>query len=50
MNSTLTLRLVTKDGLTITGRLLNLDTFSIQLIDSNEQLVSFQKPACASSR
>jgi putative heme-binding domain-containing protein len=33
-------RLVTKDGTTITGRLLNHDTFSVQLIDSREQLVS----------
>jgi len=35
-------RLVTKDGTTITGRLLNHDTFSVQLIDSKEQLVSQQ--------
>ena len=34
-------RLVTKDGATISGRLLNQDTFSVQLIDSKEQLVSF---------
>lgn len=33
-------RLVTKDGTTITGRLLNHDTFSVQLIDMKEQLVS----------
>jgi putative heme-binding domain-containing protein len=33
-------RLVTKDGTTITGRLLNHDTFSVQLIDTKENLVS----------
>ena len=33
-------RLVTKDGATITGRLLNHDTFSVQVIDMKEQLVS----------
>jgi putative heme-binding domain-containing protein len=33
-------KLVTKDGNTITGRLLNHDTFSVQLIDMKEQLVS----------
>ena len=33
-------RLVTKDGSTITGRLLNHDTFSVQVIDMKEQLVS----------
>jgi putative heme-binding domain-containing protein len=32
-----------KDGVTTTGRLLNQDTFSIQLIDSKEQLVSLMK-------
>jgi putative heme-binding domain-containing protein len=36
-------RLVTRDGATVTGRILNEDTFSIQLIDSKEQLRSFQK-------
>jgi putative heme-binding domain-containing protein len=36
-------RLVTPDGVTITGRLLNQDTFSVQLIDSKERLLSFQK-------
>ncbi len=34
-------RVVTKDGSTVTGRLLNIDTFSIQLLDSNENLRSF---------
>ena len=37
--------LVTRQGATITGRLLNYDTFSIQLIDSNERLVSLPKTA-----
>jgi putative heme-binding domain-containing protein len=36
-------RVVTKDGTTITGRLLNLDTFTVQLLDSQEQLRSFVK-------
>ena len=35
-----TVRLVTRDGSTITGRLLNHDTFSVQVLDSKEQLVS----------
>ena len=33
----------TKDGVTTTGRLLNLDTFTVQLLDSKEQLRSFVK-------
>ena len=33
----------TKDGATTTGRLLNLDTFTVQLLDSKEQLRSFIK-------
>jgi putative heme-binding domain-containing protein len=36
-------RVVTKDGTTITGRLLNIDTFSIQLLDPNENLRSFTR-------
>jgi putative heme-binding domain-containing protein len=36
-------RVVTKDGSTITGRLLNIDTFSIQLLDSSENLRSFSR-------
>jgi putative heme-binding domain-containing protein len=36
-------RVVTKDGVATTGRLLNLDTFTIQLLDSKEQLRSFVK-------
>ena len=38
-----TYRVVTKDGQTITGRLLNLDSFTVLLIDSKEQLRSFEK-------
>jgi putative heme-binding domain-containing protein len=36
-------RVETRDGATITGRLLNEDTYSLQLIDSKEKLVSLQK-------
>src|SRR5437868_956156 len=36
-------RVVTRDGATIIGRLLNQDTFTVQLIDSTERLHSFQK-------
>jgi putative heme-binding domain-containing protein len=36
-------RVVTRDGATIMGRILNEDTFSLQLIDSKEKLLSFQK-------
>ncbi len=36
-------RAVTRDGATITGRILNEDTYSLQLIDSQEKLVSLQK-------
>jgi cytochrome c oxidase cbb3-type subunit III len=35
--------LATKNGATISGRLLNYDSFSIQIIDSNERLVSVPK-------
>jgi putative heme-binding domain-containing protein len=38
-----TVRLVTSDGKTVTGRLLNQDGFSVQLIDSSSQLRSFEK-------
>jgi putative heme-binding domain-containing protein len=34
---------VTHDGATYTGRILNEDTFSLQLIDTKEKLVSLQK-------
>jgi len=36
-------RAVTKDGATVTGRLMNQDSFSVQLMDSNERLVSLAK-------
>jgi hypothetical protein len=38
-----TFRAVTRDGRTITGRLLNLDTFTAQLIDTSDKLVSLEK-------
>jgi putative heme-binding domain-containing protein len=38
-------RVVTLDGMTVVGRLLNQDTFSVQLMDSKEQLLSFPKTA-----
>ena len=38
-----TYRVVAKDGTATTGRLLNIDSFSIQLLDSKEQLRSFLK-------
>lgn len=34
---------LTKDGAAVTGRLLNQDTFSIQLLDSKERLISLSK-------
>ena len=36
-------RIVTRDGRTISGRRLNEDTFTIQVIDANERLVSIDK-------
>jgi putative heme-binding domain-containing protein len=36
-------RVTTRDGGTITGRLLNHDTFTVQMLDSKEQLRSFVK-------
>jgi putative heme-binding domain-containing protein len=36
-------KVVTRDGTVIAGRLLNHDTFTVQLIDSNERLRSFPK-------
>jgi hypothetical protein len=38
-------KLVTKDGATTTGRLLNHDTFTVQLMDAKEQLVSLPMSA-----
>ena len=37
------IRSVTKQGETITGRLLNVDTFTVQILDSKERLLSFQR-------
>jgi putative heme-binding domain-containing protein len=37
------IRLVTRDGRTITGRRLNEDTYTVQLIDEQERLVSLTK-------
>jgi putative heme-binding domain-containing protein len=36
-------QVITRDGATITGRILNEDTYSLQLIDAKEKLVSLQK-------
>ena len=36
-------RVVSKNGTTTIGRLLNEDTFSLQMIDKTERLLSFQK-------
>jgi putative heme-binding domain-containing protein len=36
-------RVVTTDGATVTGRLLNQDTFTVQLMDTNDQIRSFDK-------
>jgi putative heme-binding domain-containing protein len=36
-------RAVTADGTALTGRILNQDTFTVQLIDSKERLLSFQR-------
>jgi len=36
-------RVVSKNGTTTIGRLLNEDTFSVQMIDKTERLLSFQK-------
>jgi putative heme-binding domain-containing protein len=36
-------RVVTRDGATITGRLLNQDTFTVQVLDSKEQLQSLSR-------
>ena len=37
------IRIVTKDGKTISGRRLNEDTFTVQLIDDQERLLSLSK-------
>jgi putative heme-binding domain-containing protein len=36
-------RLVMKDGKTVSGKLLNLDTFAVQIFDSSEKLVNVSK-------
>ena len=36
-------RAVTKQGESLTGRLLNVDTFSVQILDSKERLLSLQR-------
>lgn len=36
-------RVVMKDGTEVVGKLLNLDTFTVQMMDSREQLRSFEK-------
>lgn len=36
-------RVVTKDGTEVVGKLLNLDTFTVQMMDSRQQLRSFEK-------
>lgn len=36
-------RVTTRDGAVFTGKLLNQDTFSVQLLDSKERLLGFQK-------
>ncbi len=38
-----TYKVVTKQGETITGRLLNVDTFTVQILDSKERLVSLER-------
>jgi putative heme-binding domain-containing protein len=36
-------RVVTKQGETITGRILNLDTFTVQMLDAKERLLSLNR-------
>ena len=36
-------RVVTRDGRTLTGRFLNQDTFSVQLVDASDKLMSLDK-------
>jgi putative heme-binding domain-containing protein len=43
LSSSRFIRIVTEDGLTIIGRLLNQDTFTVQVIDSKERLQSLKK-------
>ena len=41
---------VTKDGATITGTLLNEDKYSVQILDSNDRLVSIQQSRTCAKR
>jgi putative heme-binding domain-containing protein len=43
------IRVTTKDGKTLTGRFLNQDTFSIQLIDATDKMLSIDKSTVSSS-
>lgn len=43
------IRIVMKDGKALTGRFMNQDTFSIQLIDSNDKLLSLDKSSIRES-
>jgi len=36
-------RVITRDGTIVTGKLLNQDQFSLQMLDNKERLVAFQK-------
>jgi len=38
-----TVRVVTKDGATTTGRLMNEDTFNVMILDSKDRLVAFAR-------
>jgi putative heme-binding domain-containing protein len=42
-------RVVTNDGQTITGRILNQDDFSLQMLDAQEQLRGFMKSSLRES-
>jgi putative heme-binding domain-containing protein len=42
-------RAVTKDGEIITGRLLNIDTFTVQILDSQERMRSFNRASLRES-
>ena len=44
-----TIRVVMRDGRTFSGRFLNQDTFTIQLIDATEKLISVEKSAVRES-
>ena len=42
-------RAVTRQGQTVAGRLLNIDTFSVQILDSSEHLISLQRSSLRES-